>query len=85
MTPVLKGEVVALRNINLDENRGEGWHRATHQTVERGSGSANPWIVASTREPQNIKLCDLLLSLGETGEAVFKFEWYTYKRGSPTT
>ena len=47
-------EAVAINNASLSEDCGEGYHRQTHQTIQHGNASKTPWVLASTRELQNL-------------------------------
>ena len=40
-------EVEAVNNTPLDEGPGEGWHRASSQTLSKVSASHQPWLMGS--------------------------------------
>jgi hypothetical protein len=74
-------EVRALENCPLDEGPGERWHRLTKLAVDRASAARTPFIMASTREPQNLAIGrKYTTEYGERGKQVFRYEWINYKR-----
>ena len=71
----------AVNNTPLDEGPGEGWHRASSQTLSKASASQQPWLMGSVREEQSIKLLtDFIRNNGERGRKVFRLEWQNFKR-----
>jgi hypothetical protein len=74
-------EANALANSPLSEDAGEGLHRLTHLTCQRGEASKTPWVLASIREKQNFQMNRTLVQdHGERGKLVFDFEWRQFKR-----
>eukprot|EP00928_Gymnodinium_smaydae_P029406 TRINITY_DN22159_c0_g2_i2.p1 TRINITY_DN22159_c0_g2~~TRINITY_DN22159_c0_g2_i2.p1 ORF type:complete len:633 (-),score=31.49 TRINITY_DN22159_c0_g2_i2:786-2684(-) len=81
MSLALAAEVRAFQNSPLDEGPGESFHRLTNLTKTRSAASKRPWLLASTREKQNIALCNKYIrEYGQQGRLVFKFEWRNWKR-----
>ena len=77
----LTKEITAVSKIPLDEGPGESYHRATHLTLQRASASRQPWMLASTREKQNLSRCvNFMKQHGARGKQVFSFEWKNHKR-----
>ena len=77
----LREEMTSVRNSSLESGLAEGYHRSTHYSLERAAASRTPWVLASTRYEQNIKICDTFVEdYGEYGRDVFRFEWQNFKR-----
>ena len=59
--PDLAKEVEAMRMSPLDEGPGESFHRRTNLTKSRAAASKHPWLIAPTREKQNIDMGEAFL------------------------
>ena len=82
MAPVLALEIAALSNVPLCEDKGETYHRDTHNALIKGSASSTAAIMASTRRKQSLKTCKQFVKQnGKRGKQVFRFEWLRFKRG----
>ena len=65
---------------------GEAYHRKTHETVQDARHSRDVWVLASTRQQQNLdKVNAFIAKHGELGKKVWRFEWCKYKRVLRTT
>ena len=79
-------QIKKLDNISWNAGPGESYHRRTHKTIEDARASRDPWILASTRQQQNLdKASAFIDSHGELGKQVWRFEFCKYKRVLRTT
>lgn len=75
----LKVELDMLRKVPLSEARAEGWHRSIKLTLTRAPAAKVPYLLASNRLSQNLRLCNRFIESAE-GEQRFRTEWLRYKR-----
>ena len=70
-----------LRNVPLDESKGEGYHADTGHELGRAPGATQEHLKASIRLTGNCdKIIDFCAAHGHDGRKVIDYEWYCFKR-----
>ena len=81
VTPALQEAVDRACEIPLNEQPGEGYHRATNLEQRRAPASTSQHIKAMTRfKPTLAKTEKFMETHGDRGSAVVRFEWRAWKR-----
>ena len=80
MAPELAQEIARINNSSMEESPGEGFHRATHLAIMRGSASRQPWVLAHVRQRQSLKSCLAYVKKGDHTKKAFRYDWDHFKR-----
>ena len=81
MSPILEAERRRVKNIPLDEGKGEGWHRHTNLQSVRACASKEPLLLGTPRHQQNLDRCMAFVNANiHLSHKVFRFEWMKVKR-----